>query len=66
MTVELTIVTAVLVLLAAAAGPRLGVPAPLVLVVLGVGVSLLPFVLDVPDVAVPPEVVLMVVLPPLL
>lgn len=67
MTVELTIVTAVLVLLAvalaAAAGPRLGVPAPLVLVVLGVGVSLLPFV---PEVAVPPEVVLMVVLPPLL
>jgi NhaP-type Na+/H+ or K+/H+ antiporter len=48
---------------AAAIGPRLRVPAPLILVVLGIGVSLLPFV---GVVRVPPELVLLVVLPPLL
>lgn len=51
------------VALAAAVGPRLRVPAPLILVVLGIGVSLLP---PVPVVAVPPELVLAVILPPLL
>lgn len=51
------------VALAAAVGPRLRVPAPLVLVVLGIGVSLLP---SVPVVTLPPELVLAVILPPLL
>lgn len=51
------------VALAAAVGPRLRIPAPLILVVLGIGVSLLPFV---PEVAVPPELVLAGILPPLL
>jgi hypothetical protein len=40
------------VALAAAVGPWLRIPAPLILVVLGIGVSLLPFV---PVVTVPPE-----------
>ncbi|MEJ5945592.1 cation:proton antiporter [Pseudokineococcus basanitobsidens] len=51
------------VALAAVVGPRLHVPAPLVLVVLGVVVSVLPFV---PVVEVPPELVLSGILPPLL
>jgi NhaP-type Na+/H+ or K+/H+ antiporter len=51
------------VALAAAVGPWLRIPAPLILVVLGIGVSLLPFV---PVVTVPPELVLAGILPPLL
>src|SRR3954454_20735750 len=43
--------------------PRVGVAAPLVLVLLGVGVSFLPFV---PAIEVDPEWILGVVLPPLL
>jgi CPA1 family monovalent cation:H+ antiporter len=42
---------------------RLGVAAPLLLVLVGVGVSLIP---AVPDFTVPPELILGVVLPPLL
>lgn len=42
---------------------RLRVAAPLILVVLGIGIGFLPFV---PLISVPPEVVLVVVLPPLL
>jgi NhaP-type Na+/H+ or K+/H+ antiporter len=48
---------------ATAAAPRLGVAAPLLLVLLGIGVSLLPFA---PTVDVEPEWVLTGVLPPLL
>ncbi|MRG60844.1 sodium:proton antiporter [Agromyces sp. CFH 90414] len=48
---------------ATAIGPRLGVSAPLLLVVVGVLVSFLPFV---PDVVVDPEWILAGVLPPLL
>ncbi|WP_350346907.1 sodium:proton antiporter [Agromyces sp. G08B096] len=48
---------------ATAIGPRLGVSAPLLLVVVGIGVSLLPFV---PDVEIDPEWILAGVLPPLL
>jgi CPA1 family monovalent cation:H+ antiporter len=47
---------------AAAIGPRLRIPAPLILVVVGVALSALPFV----DVTVPPELVLNGILPPLL
>ncbi len=42
---------------------RLGVAAPLLLLVIGVGVSLLP---AVPAIVVPPELILAVILPPLL
>lgn len=57
----------VLVLLAIAGattlGPKLGVAAPLVLVVLGIGVSFLPFV---PPLTIEPEWIIAGVLPPLL
>ncbi|OII14837.1 sodium:proton antiporter [Curtobacterium sp. MCBA15_008] len=48
---------------AAVLGPRIGVAAPLVLVVLGIVASLLPFV---PDAEIDPEWILAGVLPPLL
>ena len=48
---------------AAVVGPRLRIPAPLILVVLGIGISLLPFV---GPVEVAPELVLIGILPPLL
>lgn len=57
-------VTAAAVIIAVTAlAPRAGVASPLVLVVLGAGVSLLPFV---PAIEVPPELILGGVLPPLL
>lgn len=46
-----------------ALAPRAGVSAPLILVLLGVAVSFLPFV---PAVEVPPDLILVAVLPPLL
>ena len=60
---EVALATAVMlaVAVAAAVGPRLKIPAPLILVVLGIGV--LPFV---PIITVPPELVLVGILPPLL
>ena len=48
---------------ATAIGPRLGVAAPLLLVIVGIAVSFLPFV---PDVEIDPEWILAGVLPPLL
>lgn len=51
------------VALAAALGPRFKIPAPLILVVVGIGISFLPFV---PNVSVSPELVLAGILPPLL
>ncbi|MGI9824868.1 cation:proton antiporter [Agromyces sp. Marseille-Q5079] len=48
---------------ATAIGPRLGVAAPLLLVIVGIGASLLPFV---PDFEIDPEWILAGVLPPLL
>ncbi|WP_211240107.1 cation:proton antiporter, partial [Promicromonospora kroppenstedtii] len=57
------VVAAVLIIAVTALAPRAGVAAPLVLVVLGAGVSLLPWV---PAVEIPPEVILGGVLPPLL
>src|SRR3954469_5150705 len=48
---------------AAVFGPRLGVAAPLLLVVVGIGVSLLPFV---PAIEIEPHWILAGVLPPLL
>ena len=57
-------VLAVLVIVAVTSfAPRVGVAAPLLLVVIGMGVSLLPFV---PAIEVEPELILAVVLPPLL
>ncbi|MEJ5913479.1 cation:proton antiporter [Pseudokineococcus sp. 1T1Z-3] len=65
MELTITLLTGALLAVAAAAavGPRLGVPAPLILVLLGVGVSVLP---GVPAVTLSPEIVLVGVLPPLL
>ncbi len=48
---------------AAAIAPRLRIAAPLILVVLGIGISVLPFV---PDIEIDPEWILAGVLPPLL
>ena len=48
---------------ATAIGPKLGVAAPLLLVIVGIAVSFLPFV---PDVVIDPEWILAGVLPPLL
>ena len=64
--IELEVALAAVMLavaVAAAVGPRLKIPAPLILVVLGIGVSVLPFV---PIITVPPELVLVGILPPLL
>ena len=64
MTLGLVAVVAVVVVVAATAlAPRVGVAAPLLLVVLGFGASLTPFV---GPVTVPPEWILAGVLPPLL
>ncbi|HEX5850068.1 MAG TPA: cation:proton antiporter [Rubrobacter sp.] len=60
----IVVVMGLLVISAAATfGPRLGFAAPLLLVVVGIGVSLLPFA---PEVHVEPEWILSGVLPPLL
>ncbi|QWF23568.1 cation:proton antiporter [Nocardioides sp. LMS-CY] len=64
MDVALLGVGAVLCIAAVTAfAPRLGVAAPLVLVLVGVAISLLPFV---PEIEIEPEWILMGVLPPLL
>lgn len=58
------VVAAVLVVVAVTvSAPRIGLPGPLLLVVVGIGVGLLPVV---PDVTVEPAIVLELVLPPLL
>jgi CPA1 family monovalent cation:H+ antiporter len=59
----IAVAAAALIIAVTALAPRAGVASPLVLVVLGAGVSLLPFV---PAIEVPPELILGGVLPPLL
>lgn len=59
----IAVAAAVVIIAVTALAPRAGVASPLVLVVLGAGVSLLPVV---PAVEVPPELILGGVLPPLL
>ena len=59
----LVIVGVVVIAVATAIGPKLNVAGPLILVLLGIGVSLLPFV---PPVYVHPELILVGILPPLL
>jgi CPA1 family monovalent cation:H+ antiporter len=59
----LLVVAIVVICLATAFGPRLNVAGPLVLMAIGLGVSLLPFV---PALEVNPELILVGVLPPLL
>ncbi|MET0812849.1 MAG: cation:proton antiporter, partial [Microbacterium sp.] len=59
----LVIVGVVVIAVATAIGPKLNIAGPLILVMLGIGVSLLPFV---PPVYVQPEIILIGVLPPLL
>lgn len=57
-------VPAVLIIVAVSAvAPKLGVAAPIVLVVVGIGLSYIP---GAPEIIVPPEVILSVVLPPIL
>jgi len=59
----LGVLVAMVVIAVTAVAPRTGVSASLLLVVLGVGISFLPFV---PAVIIPPELILIAVLPPLL
>jgi CPA1 family monovalent cation:H+ antiporter len=59
----IAVVGVVVVALATALGPRIGIAGPLVLVAIGLGVSLLPFV---PPQEIDPEIILVGVLPPLL
>lgn len=60
----LVVIAGVLVIAAATAiGPRIGIAGPLILVLLGIGVGLLPWV---PPIEVDPEIILVGVLPPLL
>ncbi|WP_062076380.1 cation:proton antiporter [Demequina globuliformis] len=59
----IAVVALVAIAFATAFAPRVGIAAPLILVAIGFGMSLLPFV---PDVAIDPEIILAGVLPPLL
>ncbi len=59
----LVILAIVVIAVATAIGPKLNIAGPLILVLVGIGVSLLPFV---PPVYVEPEIILVGVLPPLL
>lgn len=59
----LLIIAVVVIAMATAIGPRLKIAGPLIIVVIGLGVSLLPFV---PAIEVDPEIILVGVLPPLL
>jgi CPA1 family monovalent cation:H+ antiporter len=63
--VGVVVLVGVLLVVAAAAGfgPRIRVPAPLILVLVGIALSVLS---PLPDVVIPPELVLTGVLPPLL
>ncbi|WP_371030456.1 cation:proton antiporter [Pseudoclavibacter sp. JSM 162008] len=57
-------VAAILIIVAVAAvAPKLGVAAPILLVIVGIGVGYLP---GVPDFEFPPEIILTIVLPPIL
>ncbi|MET0735753.1 MAG: sodium:proton antiporter [Microbacterium sp.] len=59
----LLIAAVVVIAVATALAPKIGIAGPLILVILGIGISLLPFV-DVPE--IDPEIILVGVLPPLL
>ncbi|HYJ48518.1 MAG TPA: sodium:proton antiporter [Microbacterium sp.] len=59
----IAVVGVIVVALATALGPRIGIAGPLALVAIGAGVSLLPFV---PPQQIDPEIILVGVLPPLL
>lgn len=61
--VLLLVVAVGVISLVTAIAPRLKIAGPLILMAIGLGVSLLPFV---PPFEVPPEIILVVVLPPLL
>jgi NhaP-type Na+/H+ or K+/H+ antiporter len=62
-TVVILTVTLLIISAASCLAPRLGVPAQLILVLAGIGVSLLP---SMPDFAVDPQLILLGLLPPLL
>lgn len=61
--IVLVIIGVLVIALATSIGPKLGIAGPLILVIVGLGVSVLPFV---PAVEVDPELILVGVLPPLL
>lgn len=59
----IAVIAVIVVALATALAPRVGIAGPLLLVAIGLGVSLLPFV---PAIEIDPEIILVGVLPPLL
>jgi monovalent cation/hydrogen antiporter len=61
--VVILVLTLMVISAAACLAPRLGLPAQLILVVAGIGISLLP---STPDVTVDPQLILLGLLPPLL
>jgi monovalent cation/hydrogen antiporter len=62
-TIVILVLTLVVISAAACLAPRLGLPAQLILVLAGIGISLLPFA---PEVAIDPQLILLGLLPPLL
>ncbi len=62
-TIVILVVTLMVIAAAACLAPRLGVPAQLILVLAGIGFSLLP---SAPEVTVDPQLILLGLLPPLL
>jgi monovalent cation/hydrogen antiporter len=61
--VVILVLTLMVISAAACVAPRLGLPAQLILVLAGIGISLLPFT---PEVTIDPELILLGLLPPLL
>ncbi|HEX7665403.1 MAG TPA: cation:proton antiporter, partial [Polyangiaceae bacterium] len=59
----LLVATQVVISAAASFAPKLKIPAPLILVLAGIGVSLIP---KMPDVVIDPEIIMLGILPPLL
>jgi NhaP-type Na+/H+ or K+/H+ antiporter len=62
-TIVILVVTLMVISAAACVAPKLGVPAQLILVVAGIGISLLP---SAPEITVDPQLILLGLLPPLL
>jgi CPA1 family monovalent cation:H+ antiporter len=61
--IAVLVVTQLVICAAAALGPRLRIPPPLILVSAGIGVSLIP---GLPDFVIDPQIILLGLLPPLL
>jgi CPA1 family monovalent cation:H+ antiporter len=61
--IAILVITVLVICAAAALGPRLRIPPPLILVAAGIGVSLIP---GLPDFIIDPQIILLGLLPPLL